>query len=428
MSVVNWLLAICCKNELHDTTAGGGGDDDGDDTYNDPLLWTRHLRHHSLGEFSAAAVQANRNVEDQLQVDVCRRGTFVGIYDGHAGDDCSRYIARRLVPNFMMTAKRKPDASFGATLRDAFLLTDEEFLAVVDEGLEKTPILGSSGSCCLVGIIWGGTIWVANAGDSRAVLGRVGDSSNVVAEQLSEEHNARIKSERRSLVAQHPNDPSIVVCVAGVWRVKGISQYTRAIGDADLKRPDSAVASRFARYRHRIPLSRAVLTAEPSIHEHPIQPEDRFLIFASDGLWDHVTNEEAVAIVAQNPRDGIAKRLVRAAIQAAQASTGQTYEFVKKVNRGDRRSYHDDITVVVVYIDQDMVGNDANVSIPELTIRAFTDIETSSILSLLDENRSAFVWSDEPEVYSFPKNLYMPFFWKLVDNSNTYFISSGNIE
>lgn len=33
-----------------------------------------------------------------------------------------------------------------------------------------------------------------------------------------------------------------------------------------------------------------------------LQPNDKFLIFASDGLWEFLSNQEAVEIVYNNPR------------------------------------------------------------------------------------------------------------------------------
>lgn len=44
------------------------------------------------------------------------------------------------------------------------------------------------------------------------------------------------------------------------------------------------------------------MTAEPSIVIRKLKPNDLFLIFASDGLWEHLSDEAAVEIVFKNPR------------------------------------------------------------------------------------------------------------------------------
>jgi len=45
-----------------------------------------------------------------------------------------------------------------------------------------------------------------------------------------------------------------------------------------------------------------ILSSEPSISVHHLQPHDQFIIFASDGLWEHLSNQEAVDIVQNSPR------------------------------------------------------------------------------------------------------------------------------
>lgn len=107
----------------------------------------------------------------------------------------------------------------------AYLATEEEFLSLVRKQWLIKPHIASVGSCCLVGIICNGMLYIANAGDSRAVLGREeGDLKEVKAIQLSSEHNANLESVREELRSLHPDDPQVVVLKHKVWRVKGIIQ------------------------------------------------------------------------------------------------------------------------------------------------------------------------------------------------------------
>lgn len=48
---------------------------------------------------------------------------------------------------------------------------------------------------------------------------------------------------------------------------------------------------------------------------------------------------------------GIAKRLVTAALQEAAKKNEMKYDELKKTSKGLRRHFHDDITVVVMYLD-----------------------------------------------------------------------------
>lgn len=45
------------------------------------------------------------------------------------------------------------------------------------------------------------------------------------------------------------------------------------------------------------------MSAEPSIITRKLRPQDLFLIFASDGLWEQLSDEDAVEIVHKNPRN-----------------------------------------------------------------------------------------------------------------------------
>jgi pyruvate dehydrogenase phosphatase len=110
-------------------------------------------------------------------------------------------------------------------IQKAFRATEEGFISVVNSQWVIRPQLAAVGSCCLVGVVCTGTLYVANLGDSRAVLGRlVKGTGEVLAMQLSAEHNASYEEVRRELHASHPDDPHIVVLKHNVWRVKGIIQ------------------------------------------------------------------------------------------------------------------------------------------------------------------------------------------------------------
>lgn len=110
-------------------------------------------------------------------------------------------------------------------IRRAYEATEEGFLSIVARQWPMKPQLAAVGSCCLTGLICDGKLYIANLGDSRAVLGRtVRATGEVLAMQLSEEHNASIESVRQELHSLHPDDSQIVVLRHNVWRVKGLIQ------------------------------------------------------------------------------------------------------------------------------------------------------------------------------------------------------------
>lgn len=59
-----------------------------------------------------------------------------------------------------------------------------------------------------------------------------------------------------------------------------------------------------SRFRLPKPFVEPILSSEPSICVHKIRPEDdQFIVFASDGLWEHLSNQEVVDIVNNYPRN-----------------------------------------------------------------------------------------------------------------------------
>ncbi|KAK9705351.1 hypothetical protein RND81_07G050300 [Saponaria officinalis] len=314
---------------------------------NDGLMWHMDLKPHASGDYSIAVVQANSLLEDQSQVYTSPSATYVGVYDGHGGAQASQFVNSYLF-SFLHKFVTEHGGMSADVIKKAFSATEDEFLGLVKRTVAFQPQIASVGSCCLVGAIVEDELFVANLGDSRAVLGRRASAKqkNVVAERLSTDHNVAEEEIRREVEALHPDDSRIVVYNRGVWRIKGIIQVSRSIGDVYLKKPDINWE-----FGNRIPLRRPVISAEPSILRRKLKPQDLFLIFASDGLWEQLSDQAAVEIVSKNPRAGIAKKLVRAALQEAAKKRELSYGDIKKIAKGIRRHFHDDISVVVVYLD-----------------------------------------------------------------------------
>ncbi|XP_052189669.1 probable protein phosphatase 2C 42 [Diospyros lotus] len=372
------LLSICWKpfegccdsfgNSRGVVLGGGGGV--GADFVRDGLLWFRDIGRCSSGEFSMAIVQANEVLEDQSQIESGPFGTFVGVYDGHGGPDAARYVCDHLFRHFQEISAEDQGVVTADTIQRAFLETERGFTARVSELWNTRPKLAAVGSCCLVGVICQRTLFVANLGDSRVVLGKkVGNTGVVAAMQLSTEHNANNDAIRHELKELHPNDPQIVILKHGVWRVKGIIQVSRSIGDVYMKDAQYNREPLDGKFRLSEPMDMPILSATPSIISHPLEPNDSFLIFASDGLWEHLSNEKAVDIVHSHPHAGSAKRLIKAALQEAARKREMRYSDLRKIDKKVRRHFHDDITVIVLFLNHDLISRGTGQG-PPLSIRS----------------------------------------------------------
>ncbi|WCJ19432.1 Protein phosphatase 2C family protein [Euphorbia peplus] len=360
------IVAPCWKPSVEGEDSRKAGDATG---RADGLLWYKDSGHHVNGEFSMAVVQANNLLEDCSQLESGPmsslesgpHGTFVGVYDGHGGPEAARFVNEHLFQNMKtIHAAEFATETHGMSadvINKAFLATEEAFLSLVQQQWQIKPQIASVGACCLVGVVCSGLLYIANAGDSRVVLGRFDrDLKEVRAVQLSIEHNASFESVREELHSLHPDDPQIVVLKHKVWRVKGLIQISRSIGDAYLKRSEFNREPLLAKFRLPEPFDRPILKAEPTISVQKVHPEDHFLIFASDGLWEHLTNQEAVDIVNNCSRNGIARRVLKAALREAAKKREMRYSDLKKIDRGVRRHFHDDITVVVLFLDSHLIS------------------------------------------------------------------------
>ncbi|KAF7804511.1 putative protein phosphatase 2C 38 [Senna tora] len=362
------MVRSCWKPSVEGEDGEGSGRVDG-------LLWHKDLGSHVYGDFSMAVVQANTSLEDRSQLEsgpfssnhnnsnnTCPQGTFIGVYDGHGGSEASQFVTDNLFTNLMRIADEEGGMS-EEVIRKAYSATEKGFLSVVKRNWMSKPEIASTGTCCLVGIICNGMLYIGNCGDSRVVLGRLERGMKEVSPiQLSQEHNVNIERVRDEVRSKHPFDPQIVVMKHHVWRVKGLIQVSRSIGDAYLKKAEFNREPLPLKYRLGEPFFKPILSCDPSILSQKLHPDDQFLIFASDGLWEHLSNQEAVSIVSNNPHHGIARRLVKAAMREAAKKREMRLTELEKIEEGARRNFHDDITVVVVFLNHKLSDNNTSQS------------------------------------------------------------------
>ncbi|KAL2901319.1 putative protein phosphatase 2C 25 [Bienertia sinuspersici] len=378
--------AFSCFKAKQDNSQLDDSDDDlieferrSDSEDHEPYIWSKDLAEHYMGDYSYAVVQAHTNLEDRSQIEVCSNGTFVGVYDGHADAQCATFINDNLFNYFTnhMAMRRLMNED---VIKDAIAATEREFGALVQStyNYDHNPLIAVSGSCCLIGVIWRRKIYVANLGNSRAVIGSLDSrSKKIVAHQLNVEHKTSKAEIREEIMSKHPDGSDILVNVHGSWRIKGLLQVSRTIGDAYLKVPGYIIPPNHFRFRlSGKPIESAALSSEPSIVTRDVEPNDRFLIFASDGLWEHLSNQQAVEIVHKNPRRRIAKRLVYEALRKTVTKYEISNTKLRRTNKGQRRLYHDDITVVVIYLDHERLKKDMTRDLPELSVKGYSQSVT----------------------------------------------------
>uniref|UniRef100_A0A0D9ZF32 protein-serine/threonine phosphatase n=1 Tax=Oryza glumipatula TaxID=40148 RepID=A0A0D9ZF32_9ORYZ len=246
--------------------------------------------------------------------------------------------------------------------------TEEAYLDIADKMVGEFPELALMGSCVLAMLMKGEDMYIMNVGDSRAVLatmdsvdleqisqgsfdGSVGDCPPCLsAVQLTSDHSTSVEEEVIRIRNEHPDDPSAI----SKDRVKGSLKVTRAFGAGFLKQPkwNDALLEMF---RIDYVGSSPYISCNPSLFHHKLSTRDRFLILSSDGLYQYFTNEEAVAqvemFIATTPEGDPAQHLVEEVLFRAANKAGMDFHELIEIPHGDRRRYHDDVSVIVISLE-----------------------------------------------------------------------------
>lgn len=240
-----------------------------------------------------------------------------GVLDGHGGSYSSEALSRVLPEVLVELALQRSDEvedkadAISPLLTETFRLADHRLAQ--DKRMEVTThprsgrlsSLDTSGSTGLLLLVTPSLLCVANAGDCRCVLART-DGEGWVAQALSVDHKPSLPSERRR-IEQAQATVAPVPGNADVWEIAVPNfegnrlRVSRAFGDFCFKqfRPEEATDGESTELLWR----RQPVTALPDVTCTPRDAKsDRFLLLACDGVWDVMSNEDAVQFIAAKLR------------------------------------------------------------------------------------------------------------------------------
>lgn len=161
-----------------------------------------------------------------------------------------------------------------------------------------------SGACALLSFYdtRSQLLHVACTGDSRAVLGRRSPNTKKwTAKPLSIDQTGSNPEEAARVRSEHPGEERDAIRNG---RILGGLEPSRAFGDATYKWSKEVSTklknSFFGRTPSQLSKTPPYVTAEPVVTTTKIQPESGdFVVMATDGLWEMLTNEEVVGLVGQ---------------------------------------------------------------------------------------------------------------------------------
>ncbi|XP_008777865.2 probable protein phosphatase 2C 33 isoform X2 [Phoenix dactylifera] len=216
------------------------------------------------------------------------------------------------------------------TLKESFV----KAFKVMDKELKLHPNINCfcSGTTAVTMVKQGEDLVIGNVGDSRAVLGTRDKNDCLIAVQLTVDLKPNLPREAERIrkckgrVFALQDEPG----VARVWLPNSNSPglaMARAFGDFCLK--DFGLIS------------------VPEVSYRRVTERDEFIVLATDGVWDVLSNKEVVDIVASTPaRSSAARSLVESAVRAWRLKYPT--------------SKIDDCAVVCLFLNADAPNNSSN--------------------------------------------------------------------
>ena len=196
-----------------------------------------------------------------------------GIFDGHGGDQTAKLCTKKYPEIFKKCFLDNPSDPELA-LKKSFEIMDNEIKEI--NAIE-------TGNTATIVFINNKLLYCANVGDSSCCL-----ISNKKSEFISiDDKLTNIKEVKR-----------IIKCGGEIinGRLNGILAVTRGLGDFDMKTTG--------------------LICEPHIIKKLIEPNLKYCIIASDGLWDVLEHNDVLKIANDiNEPNNIAKKLVEVALE-----------------------------------------------------------------------------------------------------------------
>ncbi|KAL1525842.1 hypothetical protein AB1Y20_020677 [Prymnesium parvum] len=291
---------------------------------------------------------------------------LAGIFDGHsvhsnaAGQQHAEAAARHLAADLWKRTARRledarveldSDAELRALVERSFAAHQEwcearykrdvsDMLLAEKERLEKEigdevplELPQEGGTTATVAILHGRGLLVAWVGDSRALMGvrEPTDGGELQVIQLTCDHNLDDENERKRLLLRGGKSGKDVhfkhVSLAGV---EGSLKVTRSLGDSPFHKND-------------------VVSCRPDVRHYPLTAATRFVLIASDGIWDHLSNEQVGALVDEGIREH--ERAGKSRTEVAESVIELILARIRQGQAdGTMDSYVDDKSIVLLII------------------------------------------------------------------------------
>ena len=230
--------------------------------------------------------------------------SYFGIFDGHGGEECSEFLKNNYMNYLVENANFPFDIKL--SMIESFQKIEEDFFKLkCKDNLDDSD---KSGSCALVSVIFDNKVYIANIGDSRAIMSIGGGTK--VRQLTADQKPDNIKEFERALkngskiYLDDNDDPDrdeskieFIKDKAELEKMKEIKENSteekifrvfpsdlavmRTIGDIKAKKKEFG----------GIP---GTIINIPEVYIFDINSSDDFIVMGCDGIFDDLSNQEIV--------------------------------------------------------------------------------------------------------------------------------------
>ncbi|KAL4479202.1 hypothetical protein ABPG72_011414 [Tetrahymena utriculariae] len=258
--------------------------------------------------------------------------SFFAIYDGHGGAQCADFLRDQL--HFYIIKDEEFPKNPQRAIHNGFVKAEDAFIKITESQIP----LDKSGSCAIVVMLINEQIYVANLGDSRAVLSQ---NNGQKAIGLTVDHKPNHPDEEKRIImnggkiyqSQIPTmqPKQYPQFVKGPHRVlPGRLAVSRTLGDIEAKLKKYGGNSK-------------VILCEPEITQFQLSQEHDFIMLGCDGIFDKLTNNQSIDFIWDCMREQFRKKEMR---QSLHDYIGEGIEYLIKQTL-IHKSF-DNLTVVII--------------------------------------------------------------------------------
>lgn len=257
------------------------------------------MRYHVLTDKGTREYMEDRHAAAK----VAKAFDVAGVFDGHSGDEVAEFLSANFATYLADALGAVPAVDHAGVVSAA-----QKCVERIDRAARSSLPRSSAGATACAVLVLPTALVTVNVGDSRAIL--FGEDGAAVP--LSRDHKPSDPAEidrilRAGGFVTQPQHTD------GVHRVMGRLSLSRALGDWEL---------------------RPWVSATPDITVHRRGPQDRFIVVATDGVWDVLTSDE-----------------VARTVQGVLASGGTPRQALGRLlAESRRRGSGDNITIVLAHV------------------------------------------------------------------------------